>query len=152
MSQSETSEGPFTYYCTITKSCGLDFDSYQDWYDHETTARPNQLEFWYCEEWTGHPEDEDEGPCDQGFYIKADSVAHFEEDHKKIDEPQINLSLIGPTHGLRYWCGFCTQVHDIEDTFEERYRHIRFHYEGKDAFSAFRLSTGGGGSRDWIDR
>src|SRR6202034_3092763 len=109
---------------------GLDFDNHQDWYNHETAAHPNQLDFWYCEEWTGQSGDEDEGPCDQRFFTEADFVAHFEEEHKDIDESsQINLSLIGPTHGLLYWCGFCMQVHGIEDAFEDRYRHIRYHYE-----------------------
>jgi len=50
------------------KSRDVDLENYQQWYDHETAAHINEMDFWFCNEngWAKG----DRGLCDPAFYTE----------------------------------------------------------------------------------
>jgi hypothetical protein len=85
-------------------------------------ALASTYDIWYCDGVDG---------CTKGWYKKADFEAHFQEKHamgwNKV--PRSSLSsdyLLGPTHGVRLWCGFCNMV--LEVSSEEKWYYDRLEH------------------------
>jgi hypothetical protein len=66
------------------KSRDTDFENYQEWYDHETAANTNEMDFWFCneDEWANG----DRGLCDRAFYTEEKFEAHYQTDHPEASE------------------------------------------------------------------
>lgn len=116
-----------TYFCTVHKTCGATFDSYEDWCHHEATEHPCPFDVWYCE---ADLPINGEYYCYTAFYTEEGFRAHRGEEH---DDPDVYTDhyFLGPTLGAYFYCGFCQSsypTHGVE-WWRARSEHLKTHFE-----------------------
>ena len=123
------------YACTITASCTVTFDNFEEWVFHETNDHEHNFDVYSC------------GRCWK-IYPKVEVL----EEHwmaKHYREPGLlpfnsDSMLLGPSHGRRFWCGFCKSVQSIaagDDWYQIYYSHLASHFDGTKLYSQGRRNT-----------
>ncbi|KAJ6783641.1 hypothetical protein PWT90_05803 [Aphanocladium album] len=122
------------YGCTV-QGCGKSFGSKNDWKRHES-GQHSSVEAWAC----------DEDGCVAVFEDRISFTQHLSESHELVHDEDIQSKLqscrIGRQCDVRFWCGFCRRVVEIDDAmvqedggngthWSRRFDHIDSHLFGK---------------------
>ncbi len=85
-------------------------------------------DIWYCDGVDG---------CLDGWYNMTDFETHFRERHamgwNRLPRSTITSDyLLGPEHGVRFWCGFCNMVMEVSSKDKwhyDRLAHVASHFD-----------------------